>query len=793
MTLYARVFLQTAAERVNEAAAPANTPPVRPSISCNKRPVPPPTSTTRPTEGPGADPSSETPEANAEETPANPDDPGPTEEPQGSPPRGLLPWLTRSWAFWDAALYPTFAGACVLYAAMAFYRSMHAQTGGVWSAPLDDGFIHFDYARASARGFPFEWSEGNGFSSGNTSVLYPFVLSIGYLVGFRGLLLMQWAAIIACAATLAFLLSAARLFDPIGRWAKYLLPPVALSVGALNWSLWSGMENAMHLGVWGLTLSATLAVVRAAPDARDVRLRGWLAGGAGALLFLTRPESAVCIAAFAIFAALAVRLSLSARAAIATVFRIGAPGAAALALQAAVNRALTGEWSSAGTITKLAINNPYMTAAQKWDEYLFHLKYVIVRNTQHHFSDVLPWGWLVPLVALLALAMRRTRPLAILLWAQVLGWLGTVALNGQVRWQNERYTMSAVAWLLVLAAMGLATLMTDLGETRRSRVMWTARVALATAACAVFWHFQAPNMRDQIWFFGRASRNIRDQHIVAGQVLAGLEPRRILVGDAGALIYASDRPGLDLIGLGGYHDFPFARAGVHGLGASIELIERMRPEDRPDVMAIYPSWWGDLPVLFGRRLTAVPVVGNVICGGAEKVIYRASWVALDGAGSPRTQRPDERVIDELDVADLLSERVHEYVFPRPAMGFVGFRVLADPRSRARDLFDAGRHIPQGQRETARMRAPRGGGRLIVRTVAPDAGTIEVVVEGRVLGRLTAGKGPGWVEPSIELPPDLPAQFELALVRVEGEWTSYHAWILEGGGARPSAQQGDGDR
>src|SRR2546430_12624155 len=37
--------------------------------------------------------------------------------------------------------------------------------------------------------------------------------------------------------------------------------------------------------------------------------------------------------------------------------------------------------------------------------------------------------------------------------------------------------------------------------------------------------------------------------------------------------------------------------------------------------------WGDLPVWFGRRLTEVPVRGNVICGGSEKVIYRADWQA----------------------------------------------------------------------------------------------------------------------------------------------------------------------
>ena len=40
-----------------------------------------------------------------------------------------------------------------LLSASSFYRSLVEQTGGEWSAPLDDVFIHFDYARATALDF----------------------------------------------------------------------------------------------------------------------------------------------------------------------------------------------------------------------------------------------------------------------------------------------------------------------------------------------------------------------------------------------------------------------------------------------------------------------------------------------------------------------------------------------------------------------------------------------------------------------------------------------------------------
>ncbi|HTN92135.1 MAG TPA: hypothetical protein VL242_51045, partial [Sorangium sp.] len=705
-----------------------------------------------------------------------------------SAPGGWLDRLVAAWPRVDPVLFAAYAGACVLYAAVAFYGAMHQQTGGMWSAPLDDVFIHFDYARATARGYPFEWSEGNGFSSGNTSLSYPFVLALGYLIGFRGLLLMQWAAIVACASTLGFLLVGARLLDPIGRWAKYLLPPVALSIGALDWSLFSGMENAFHLGVWALATLAALAVVRAvdvphvpraplepgsareraaAPPGRIARL-GWVAGLAGALLYVTRPESVVCVAVLSVYAAIAVRRAHGARAAIATLLRTSVPGAVACVAQAVANRVLTGEWAASGAIAKLALNNPYMTSEEKWNTYEFLATYVVARNTNHHFSDALPWGWLVPALALVPLASRRTRGIAAMLWIQVVGWLALVAMNGQVRWQNERYTMPAVAWLLVLAAMGLALLVARAAWTAKERGdrvasrdraatgLWVARVAVALALAALFWVHQLPRMRDQIWFFGRASRNIRDQHLVAGKVLAQLDVRRVLVGDAGALLYASDRPGLDLIGLGGYHDLPFARAGVHGLGASLELIERIPPEDRPDALAIYPGWWGELPAIFGKRLLGVPVVGNVICGGAEKVIYRADWSPLAHGEPPASLRADEQVLDELDVADLVSEREHGYAFPRPQAGFVSFSVLPDPRGSGHDRFDAGRVIPGGRSETARLRAPRNGpGRLVVRTASPRPAVVRATADGRELGQLTLRGSGGWTEASVALPEGLP--------------------------------------
>ncbi len=218
---------------------------------------------------------------------------------------------------------------------------------------------------------------------------------------------------------------------------------------------------------------------------------------------------------------------------------------------------------------------------------------------------------------------------------------------------------------------------------------------------------------------------------------------------------------------------------MHGLGASLELIERMSPAERPDIMAIYPSWWGELPTQFGHFLAAVPVAGNVICGGAEKVLYRADWRALDRQGRPRSLRDGESVIDDLDIADLLSERNHSYDFPRPTMGFVRYRLLRDPDHAKRDLFDAGRIIPPGQTASALMRAPRRSGRLIVRLAPEQPVRIEVLVNDEVAGQLNAVPRSGvWQELSLRLPASTAGPLRIGLRPIGAQSIHYHVWIVE---------------
>jgi hypothetical protein len=261
-------------------------------------------------------------------------------------------------------------------------------------------------------------------------------------------------------------------------------------------------------------------------------------------------------------------------------------------------------------------------------------------------------------------------------------------------------------------------------------------------------------------------------------------PRRVLVGDAGAILYESDRPGLDIIGLGGYHLLPFARAGVHGLPATLELLERVPDADKPDVLAIFPTWWGVLPVWFASDvLRRFPVEGNVICGGYEHVVYRADWHVL-GTGDRIRSLPagDTRVFAQVDIADLVSEQANAYVFDHPSNGWTDMRVLPDPTDSRRDMFDAGRRMAVGKSERWVARGLTAGvpAHLVIRT-APESKThVRVRIDGVDAGAFDLERGAEWLEVALPVAADrIKSEIRIELTNDgPGDFVDFHEWLTQ---------------
>lgn len=567
----------------------------------------------------------------------------------------------------DRTAFRAWTVTVLLAAGLAFYLPALRATRGVWPAPLDDVYIHFDFAKSAALGHPFEWIVGNGYSSGGTSLTYPLVLAVGWAVGFRGTSLGLFAAVVAL---LSLFDGARSLSTLVGeRRTRFLGPVLLVAIPLVDWTLFSGMEVAFALALMLRALAAASLAVR---DAPHHRARRQLAAGVYlALLSVTRPECA----ALALPMVVAIAHGAGALGTLGSLLRAGAPTAGLLALQAVANLHFTGEASAAGALRKLITSNPYASGADVAALFLTNL----VRLRTEGIDLALGGSrgtWLVIALALVGLLDRRHRRLVLPLLVGASGALALVCFNTTAPFQNMRYVVPTLVMLLVAAFAGLDVVATRLG------------LSVAAAALAAVAWLAAPAWPRQIDHFARASRNIVEQQVEVGRRLAALSepPRRVFVGDAGAIPYVSGLPALDGLGLGGYRGLPFARASVAGGPAVLELVERLPPSERPDVLAVYDAWWPDLVPRFGHRMFDVRIDDNVICGDATKSVYRADWSLLEDRGAIDA-------LDRLDVGDLVDERDHRLAIPGPHAGYVIGAVATDERGRS--VFDAGRIVAEG--------------------------------------------------------------------------------------------------
>ena len=336
----------------------------------------------------------------------------------------------------------------------AFWMPAAVASRGYFPAPLDDVYIHFDFARSLAQGHPFEWVPGNGYSSGETSPLYAVVLALGWLIGFRGRLLGVWAAIVAVLAVASFVRSVQTVAKARSRWLAAGIGVLVLSLGVVDWSLFSGMEVATFAAALGQALVALLRT--RAPIAQRGSLTReaaqWRLGAWGAVLVLLRPEAGVLVGVFATVAA----RGAARRSGLAAVVRSALPGLVATALVLGANRLATGETQSAGAQLKLLSSNPYLSEVDRARSYVENLLTFLIKGARAELSTVRPLGLVVPSLALVSLASRERRALGAACLLGALAWVLLVSFNNNSPFHNFRYYVPALLHLLAAAGSGAA-------------------------------------------------------------------------------------------------------------------------------------------------------------------------------------------------------------------------------------------------------------------------------------------------------------------------------------------------
>ncbi|MFO0754936.1 MAG: hypothetical protein U0359_00475 [Byssovorax sp.] len=666
---------------------------------------------------------------------------GPAEE-AGSAPPPPPPAPRSPRAAWLSAYVPALIGSSAvgLWATRSILALAHEP-----AAPLDDSFIHFQYARRLAEGGFFRYVAGEGYSSGATSFLWPLLLAPFHLLGARDVSLIWIAWIFGTIAHAGLAVETFRLSERLaGRAAAAGAGAMSLLFAANAWFAWSGMETILL--AWALLRGARAAAAYCEPlPGRPTPPAGELIA-LGLLAPLVRPEGAIVslIAALALFTR---PRSGHARDRLLGLAPLGGPAIVPL-----IHLAFAGHATSSTTMVKWLLANPTYTKEQ--------VRAMIAGNVHLLLTNILDGGdwtavflpehFTLPLflgaMALATAGLRRRLPFHAIFTAIVV--LGTLLPCTYLSflWNRVRYVWPfAGAWFVMLAC--LCREAGDLVRAFRPRATYVAPVLAGLFAGAL-----AAKLPWAIHDLSQSAHAIDRQQVLLGRWASEHLPAdaRIGVNDTGAIAYLSGRRTFDVVGLTTEGE---ARYWVAGPGSRFEHYEKLSPERRPTHFIVYPHWMSCPPVL-GRELYAATVTDQTILGGQTMVVYEARWDALGSGARPAVEPEGMTLADELDVADLESEDAHRYdrrgaldQDDQVVTAGESFDEQGEQKSPPRS--DGGRMRRSVDRFT--LQATEGkDGALVLRVGAEEPLTLVVSAGDREVGRVEIPPG-AWVERSLPWP------------------------------------------
>jgi hypothetical protein len=458
---------------------------------------------------------------------------------------------------------------------------------GAAGFPLDDSWIHLQFARNLAAGAGFSYNAGHPVS-GSTAPLWTLLLGLGAAVAGASLLMAKTLGV-ACGIAAALVVRRGAIDFGAAPSTALVAAVALLWTGAFAWGVLSGME---------VTFAALLVAVALLALARDAT---WTTAVAGALATLARPEAILVIPLLVLARPLTVRRV--------AVF-VGAT-AVVLAPFIAFSYATVGRPLPATAVAKIeggllgwlaGLREPAVTT---W----------LTRPRDFGREWIV---WLFTTHPLLPLAL----PAALLVWRRGGRALGVVALaliahplamallapyRGPA-FQEGRYSTHLLPLAVVVLAIAPGKAVRP-KATLLGIVLLVSVIALAPAAERYGW----------------AVQNINAMQVYLGHWLAQNTPASatLAVNDIGAITFFSRRPVLDLMGLVTPEILPYRRQGETGV---IDYVTQRCP----DYVVIFPTWF---PRLAARRdlLTAVHSVRlerNEVSGGPEMVVYRLARCAV---------------------------------------------------------------------------------------------------------------------------------------------------------------------
>jgi hypothetical protein len=677
-----------------------------------------------------------------------------------------------------------------------FGLAMFSVTGGRLVAPLDDSYICFQYARELSRGRFLEYTENAGFSSGSTSLVYPFLLAPFFWLGFTGvkILLVSFALGALCfivSAVLLFLIGRELCEERVGQAAAFLF----LINGNLAWNYLSGMET----GIFStLLLAAVYCLVRWAGERRA----GWLTAGMVwfSLTSLARPEGFVLLFICIVFVILKGRRLYGARIFL-SLFAL-----LPFTLYLIFVKTQTGTFSTSGVLEKSILSAPYYTPWEKMGKLVDNLLLILggyYQNLANSFFydgamfPLSPTGALYPfslfpptafLFALAGICLGITREhnkssfRPILIMAILLCFGILCVTNAEVVASHYfRYLSPFQPLFLFFVSLGLYEI-SKLFENIGPRLFRVSSIILVL--------LMAPSLFYWAYIYGENCNDLFEQHRRTSWWIKDATPQDSVIGvtDAGIIAYFSERRTYDFVGLTTPDQSQHWR---QGRGSTFERLEHLPPENLPDYIVTFPFVWGDVNFL-GKPVHGAHLLKNLTTMSNDFVVFEQDWTLLHSGDFPENPPPGLELGENLDVADLKDEKAHGYIWKEAAERPAGW-IFPNTRnffykavSKGKLVADGGRDVSLSESFTVTLK-PGKPLCLVARTENRESSAAEVLLNGVPVGNLEAfgGKDTGWEEPLILIPAD---HIKDSLNRIDIRFAqdksrscsfhSYHYWFYQ---------------